>query len=928
MGDHFQDTGLMFGDLLEYLRQQGFLIGVDSHLRLQKVLGQVSGSCSPDELRTLLCPILATDKKQQAFFYSAFDAYLGLKQFEAVLPEYAELPAGNKDVAEPYTIPLQARRWPYLILGLILAVIVAWASYYRERLAQFTQGGTPAPTALTPTPTPGLATTLTDEPVPELIKPIRWLALFFPPLFLSLYELYLYNRRNLLLRMLNSSHHPYIFPIRPAPPSNSIFESERFYHSARLLKHRQVAELHSLDIPATVNETIKGLGYPSLRFKRASKMPEYLVLIERVAYRDHLSRFCDELIRALEREGLLITRYYYEGDPRVCFAPAPEFLKTNPLLPGAETGKNERAIPLKEILNKHEDCRLLIFGNGEGLVEPITGVKAEWTSIFDQWKERALLTPISPTEWASRELRLSSQFLIAPATLDGLRALVDYYEFNELIPPQKWPRREPPLSLDVDSPDILTSLRIYLGEKPFQWLCACAVYPVLQWELTVYIGSLPHLEQNLASELNILRLIRLPWFRSGFIPKHLRRLLIQELPPEVYKEVRAAIVNLMNQAGQYGEAIEENANQLNVAIPRSLTSILQSSLRNILNIRPKNRIFRDHIFIQFLESRPSMLGLSLPAGLSKIFYPNGNTALRMKLGVRILLTLLISLTVWMAAPQIVRAVKTEQALTAQIITSPAGALPSPLATTSPTPPLNATPSPTATATPVNSPQPQPSPAAVTSTPVAGQTPQEFPSPTTTPVSSEPPPLIIITPTPVSAGTPASLPQPPTPVADGGTEGTAPPERGQTVPLTPSLDTRAICPKVRIRALNVPSFTAQNTISYSLNAEATGGKALQPSRYLWRLSNSQARIIVGQDTPTVSILWPAGNKEAAELTVRVTVTGYNFACPTETSWTVQRVPATDDDKCCASCGELVCCANPGYCISCGECGSVCCNEDEP
>jgi hypothetical protein len=27
--------------------------------------------------------------------------------------------------------------------------------------------------------------------------------------------------------------------------------------------------------------------------------------------------------------------------------------------------------------------------------------------------------------------------------------------------------------------------------------------------------------------------------------------------------------------------------------------------------------------------------------------------------------------------------------------------------------------------------------------------------------------------------------------------------------------------------------------------------------------------------------------------------------------------------CASCGGLICCPNPGYCLSCGACGSVCC-----
>jgi hypothetical protein len=28
--------------------------------------------------------------------------------------------------------------------------------------------------------------------------------------------------------------------------------------------------------------------------------------------------------------------------------------------------------------------------------------------------------------------------------------------------------------------------------------------------------------------------------------------------------------------------------------------------------------------------------------------------------------------------------------------------------------------------------------------------------------------------------------------------------------------------------------------------------------------------------------------------------------------------------CASCGGLICCPNPGYCLNCDSCGSVCCS----
>src|SRR5690349_18518695 len=75
---------LAFGDLLEYLRRQGFPIGVDHYLRLEKLLESVEDTQTPDHLKTLLCPIFATNHHQQKQFQIAFEAYLS-----AFDPRYA-----------------------------------------------------------------------------------------------------------------------------------------------------------------------------------------------------------------------------------------------------------------------------------------------------------------------------------------------------------------------------------------------------------------------------------------------------------------------------------------------------------------------------------------------------------------------------------------------------------------------------------------------------------------------------------------------------------------------------------------------------------------------------------------------------------------------------------------------------------------------
>ncbi len=881
---------VLFRDLLDYLRQNGFILGVDSHLRFQKVLARVGDSCTPDELRNLLCPILATDKKQQEFFYSAFDTYLGLNQVNAA--PLTSTPPLLPDSAEPEAEPARARRWPYITTALLLIIIIAGTAYYWERQGQINQGVAPQPSpALTPEPPPDFVTpSVTNEPVPELIQPIRWLALITPTLFWLLYEGYLYNRRKLLLNKLSSNYQPHIFPFRPTSQPPHIFASERFYNLTRLLRRRQIADFNLLDIDATINATVKFLGYPVLSFRRASKVPEYLVLIERKTYRDNLSQFFDELVKALESEEIQIARYYYDTDPRVCFKPSPTALKASLSLAETMRDQGEQGVPLTEVLNKHEDCRLLIFGSGEGFVDPLTGDKEDWTSLFSAIKERALLTPVSPDEWSFREVKLADQFLLVPATLDGLEALIDYYELGDVASPQGWMRKKPiPSLLDLDSPDVIALLRAHLGENTFRWLCACAVYPSLQWELTFYLGSLPSMQANLADEQNILRLIGLPWFRNGSIPPPLRQRLIEELPPEIYTEVQRATVGVLGEADPDSKIeadpdskiIDNIASSLNVAIPRQFSLLLSDGLRKMLHILPWGRVFRDYIFVRFLEAKPNTLMVRLlPRSIHRIFYPSGNTALRMKFNLRILITLLITIAIWVSAPGIVKAVKTERTLTVQTLP------PLELATPTPTPSAFPTLSPVDTSTPGDNPAPRQSPAAVTPIPGASQIPQQTPTVSTAPPVSN----TTATPTPdVAVAPPAGTPfQPPEPSASLASVATSTPQDTQGAQPTPNLDTAPVCPQVNI----IPVSSNEATLSHSFTAKVIGGKVLKPSQYIWSLeyngvpaNRTQGIIVSGQYTRTVDIWWPG---IFTQIVVKVFVTGYNAECSPTASWEIDRM----------------------------------------
>src|SRR6266478_161212 len=166
----FKSDHLSFGDLLDHLHQNGFSIGIDSHLRLQKVLSTVGGNGSPDDLKTLLCPLFATNKKQQEFFYSAFDSYFGLGPSLSSDRAVTTLP--DRELAKVGKESILAQRWPYILVGVLLTAIIAVVLYHHK---QQTQIGIPQPIrVVVRVPTPTL---VHDEPVPELIYAIRGIAM-------------------------------------------------------------------------------------------------------------------------------------------------------------------------------------------------------------------------------------------------------------------------------------------------------------------------------------------------------------------------------------------------------------------------------------------------------------------------------------------------------------------------------------------------------------------------------------------------------------------------------------------------------------------------------------------------------------------------------------------------------------------------------
>lgn len=323
-----------------------------------------------------------------------------------------------------------------------------------------------------------------------------------------------------------------------------VFQRTALRPIARGLRHYLSVESRQLDARATVRASAGRGGLFTPVYGRRRTLPEYLVLIDRVGFGDQLAQFNSDIVARLSEHDVYLDTYYFHGDPRRC----------------REGGADSPQLSLSDLAARHPDHYLLIFSDGTGLLSTTTGRPEPFVEQLLYWRGRALLTPIPRLEWEYREWALEREGLkVLPATIDGLRLLVEAVntggrptrapDFDETPPYPDILREQPSLWKERDAPSpsqtrrLVTHLRRYLGPVGFELLCACAVYPLMQWSVTLFLAY-ELLARNKVDEV-LPRLLRLPWFRNGTMPQWLRRVLVTELPRARRRLVRERLEHLL-----------------------------------------------------------------------------------------------------------------------------------------------------------------------------------------------------------------------------------------------------------------------------------------------------------------------------------------------------------------------------------------------
>ncbi len=634
-------------DFLVSLNSYGYSIGTDQVMVVHRLLLSLAiNGDFPDEpssLGSLIGPIVCTSAIEQQDFARRFSHWFGdLNQSKT------SVPAAQKELV--YVDDLGRRnRWFWLAaIPLVLAALVLLTAWTRPKTLTTEQVAKSIPG--TPVPADGYPPLPPAEPVDAAVEtPPRVVALpaadyrddeeltsrqvvfdgdplelarSFGNYFLGVLVIllsaaacWLFWRMiqgNLYLQRRFSAHRPTLRSLvagsRTAP---AVFDEVRLSGLGKLMRQRETVGSQRLNLKETIRQTALRGGLFHRVFGNQQVVPEYLILVDRISYRDHQANLARELLNRLNELGVHFTCLEFIRDPRTCYP--------------VTTVNKDQSISLESLVSKHAGARLLLCSESACLVDVLTGEPGLWNTLFFGWSERAILTPESMAAWGYSEWQLTQQgWVVMPFSAQGLERFVQHVNETDSLPTlphevtpslpdilktdtRRWTTSRRPSNADTEL--LLSELKRYLTAPGYLWISACAVYPEIDWRLTLYLGN----SLGVFSDRRLTDLARLPWFRVGRMPDWLRELLIDGLGTAERRRLRKLIDKLLIDSIKRPQA---EGVELTVAFdsPQALASASDS----IDDGEPLAE--QDYVFATFMKGfLPSKLTHRLPTQLSSLF---------------------------------------------------------------------------------------------------------------------------------------------------------------------------------------------------------------------------------------------------------------------------------------------------------------------
>ena len=585
--------------LVDDLRHARFGIDLRHYHRVLDVtLAAVAAGVVTDDparLRGLLAPVLCQSAVEQAEFPRLFDRWAAARA--GATGSIAPPPMG----AALREAQRRSRHWLWGI-GVLVAVFAAFVLWLFDVLA--------TPPAAEPLPEE------TAGPPAGGFGWLPWAAMIALACGASV-TAWLAMWRSLgrqFLQRDSTTDRPTVDALRVTAKVTHAYEPQKVARIASALRVRIPAPDSDLAVAETVDQTVRrgGLWSPVLRRKRV--LPEYVAVIECHSPVDHQTALVNEMLDQLAARGVFITRYYFDGDPRVCIPEQP----------------SDEPSTLRRLSQRFPRHRLMLFTGTETFADPLSGRLAPWVADCTAWEERAVFVP-GVLRRGAFEQDLDRYVPILPASLDGLLAwaisLVSTGRIRarsegnaSALPPividdpERWLDRLEPEASDVDH--LMASLTTRLPAAEFSWLAACAVYPAISWNLTTALGhalSDPDVRPGVLLE-RVRTLAQLPWFRRGYMPDWLRRRLLDSMPKPAEETTRRALDSLLLSSvlGESADAALEIARGGSPALSR-----LGRAVRRVLNQAPDAPDeLRDYVYVRFMSGRRARrLAVRVPEAL-------------------------------------------------------------------------------------------------------------------------------------------------------------------------------------------------------------------------------------------------------------------------------------------------------------------------
>jgi hypothetical protein len=577
---------LPVNELLHCLKEEGFMIGVDTYMAMNKLLSGLDPESlqKPELLKMLLCPIFATGKEEQETFYTIFD-----NLFQTAPPDHKSTPPpkNSKDFILPVpTVRSDNKVLFFGILGvIILSIALAWFIInQKERTKQaddltlqkiedlkkeskqiddIISGRKAVPVTHGNTSESRfryLQMVSTD------LEPYRatWgqrfhssvmlagLAIMFSLFGIFLVYEYYQWRRNKLIAKVRKFKEPVLTVPLHIHSKIKIQMPAMFYTIIKAMRKRIERGSMVLDMAETVKESVRQGGRIAPQFKWHTKAPEYLVLIQQDHARNVRSSYFDFLVTSLKKNDVHITRFYYDGDIRRCH---------NEFYP--------EGVSLQYLQYHYAGNRLMILGDGRDLITETNNSLFPWTDIFRSWKDRFFFSTRSAAYWDTREYKIGEEFFVFPASIDGISEMTNHIDNESTADHDYWKNQDVLFRLNEQNTTLVSSLKLYFHEYlkdnelthlMLRWVAACAILPELYWNLTLFLGREISAEShNLLTLEHIELLFRLKWFRDGKIPEKARQQLLEDesvLSKDLQKELSGKIMDILK------ENVPENKNQL------------------------------------------------------------------------------------------------------------------------------------------------------------------------------------------------------------------------------------------------------------------------------------------------------------------------------------------------------------------------------